>query len=79
LNIEEKLKILGEKETQMKEISKKNKKANTAWCQYRIVYCHPNYHFSKRNNNSSNINIIEISFEYYYYKSTEYYIINCEF
>jgi len=63
----------------MKEIDKKNEKANTAWRQYRTVYCYSNHHSSKRNSNSSNTNITGISFECYCYKSIEHYITDCEF
>jgi len=63
----------------MKKIGKKNEKANAAWYQYRTVYHYPNHHFSKRNSNSSNTNITEISFEYYCCKLIKYYIANCEF
>jgi len=79
LNIKKKFKILKKKEAQIKEISKKNKKANTVWRQYKTVYCYSNHYSSKKNSNSFNINIIKISFEYYCYRSIEYYITNCKF
>jgi len=79
LNIKEKFKILKKKEAQMKKIDEKNEKANTAWRQYKTVYCYSNHHFSKRNSNSSNTNITEISFKCYYCRSIEYYIADCKF
>jgi len=79
LNIKEKLKILKEKEVQIKEISEKNEKANATWRQYKTVYYYPNHYSSKRNSSSSDISIIRISFKCYCYRSIKYYIVNCEF
>jgi len=79
LSIKEKLKILKEKEAQMKEAGGKGEKANAAWRQYKIVYRHPNHHSSRKNNSSSNISITGVSFEYYCCGSTEHYVANCEF
>jgi len=63
----------------MKKAGRKSKKANAAWHQYKTVYRHSNHHSSKKNSSSSDISITKVFFEYYCYKSTEYYVADCKF
>jgi hypothetical protein len=77
LSTEEKIKILGEKETQLKGTAK-DERAHAAWRQHKAVYHHPN-HPPRRNSNNSDTSMADVALECFCCGSTEHFVADCKY
>lgn len=81
LSVDEKVKILQEKETRLQDLeprSNSKERAHAAWRQHKQVYRHPN-HQSRRDSNSSEQSMTGIAQECFCCGSADHFVADCEF
>lgn len=81
LTVDEKIKILQEKESRlgdMKPRSASKERANAAWRQHKEVYRHPN-HQSRRSSDASDHSMTGVSRECFCCGSADHFVADCEF
>jgi len=77
LSTEEKIKILGEKEAQLKDTAV-NERAHAAQRQHKTVYRHPN-HSSRRNSDSSDVSMANAILECFCCGSPDHFVADCKY